>query len=69
MLIEEDNLKGACTKRTPDKKVAALNMFIASWKSFAQHMNMNAMVRPSSIICSGTTPAQQRALSGPLKIS
>eukprot|EP00957_Ditylum_brightwellii_P084306 6410338-Ditylum_brightwellii.AAC.1 len=25
MLIEEDDLKGACIKRTPDKNVAALN--------------------------------------------
>eukprot|EP00957_Ditylum_brightwellii_P037446 2832602-Ditylum_brightwellii.AAC.1 len=37
VLIEEDNLKGACIKRTPDKKVVALNMFVALWKSFAQH--------------------------------
>eukprot|EP00957_Ditylum_brightwellii_P127153 9694773-Ditylum_brightwellii.AAC.1 len=34
MLIEGDNLKGACIKRTPDKKVAVLNMFIGLWKSF-----------------------------------
>eukprot|EP00957_Ditylum_brightwellii_P047418 3601864-Ditylum_brightwellii.AAC.2 len=35
MLIEEDDLKGACIKRTPKKKFAALNMFVAIWKSFA----------------------------------
>eukprot|EP00957_Ditylum_brightwellii_P039166 2962204-Ditylum_brightwellii.AAC.1 len=40
MLIEEDNLKGACIKCTPKEKVTALNMFIALWKSFAQHVKM-----------------------------
>eukprot|EP00957_Ditylum_brightwellii_P135616 10341218-Ditylum_brightwellii.AAC.2 len=35
MLIEEDNLKGACIKGTPNKKVAALNTFVVLWKSFA----------------------------------
>eukprot|EP00957_Ditylum_brightwellii_P039832 3015682-Ditylum_brightwellii.AAC.1 len=29
LLIEEGNLKGACIKCTPDKKVAVLNMFVA----------------------------------------
>eukprot|EP00957_Ditylum_brightwellii_P028122 2123149-Ditylum_brightwellii.AAC.1 len=29
ILIEEDNLKGACIKCTPNKKGVALNMFIA----------------------------------------
>eukprot|EP00957_Ditylum_brightwellii_P012187 920877-Ditylum_brightwellii.AAC.1 len=38
MLIGEDNLKGICIKRSPDKKVAALNMFVALWKSFARHV-------------------------------
>eukprot|EP00957_Ditylum_brightwellii_P178826 13621474-Ditylum_brightwellii.AAC.1 len=28
MLIEEENFKGACIQRTPNKKVAALNMFV-----------------------------------------
>eukprot|EP00957_Ditylum_brightwellii_P211548 15366307-Ditylum_brightwellii.AAC.1 len=37
MLIEEDNLKGACIKRTPHEKVATLNKFSALWKSFARH--------------------------------
>eukprot|EP00957_Ditylum_brightwellii_P079981 6082557-Ditylum_brightwellii.AAC.1 len=40
MLIEEDNLKGACIKRTPKKKVAMLNMLVALWKSFTQHVKM-----------------------------
>eukprot|EP00957_Ditylum_brightwellii_P168616 12834402-Ditylum_brightwellii.AAC.1 len=44
MLIEEDNLKGACIKCTPNEKVAVLNMFVALWKSFARH--------PSHIISS-----------------
>eukprot|EP00957_Ditylum_brightwellii_P208285 15356670-Ditylum_brightwellii.AAC.3 len=38
MLIEEDNLKGACIKRTPNKKDTMLNMFVALWKSFAPHV-------------------------------
>eukprot|EP00957_Ditylum_brightwellii_P083775 6367653-Ditylum_brightwellii.AAC.1 len=38
MLIEEDNLKGACIKCTPEEKVSTLNMFVALWKSSAQHV-------------------------------
>eukprot|EP00957_Ditylum_brightwellii_P082739 6291060-Ditylum_brightwellii.AAC.1 len=40
MLIEKDNLKGACIKCTPDKKAATLNMCVVLWKSFIQHVKM-----------------------------
>eukprot|EP00957_Ditylum_brightwellii_P074034 5625416-Ditylum_brightwellii.AAC.1 len=59
MLIKEDNLKGACIKRTSYEKVVALNIQL--------QMNTNAMALPSSTISSGTKLVQQRESSEPLK--
>eukprot|EP00957_Ditylum_brightwellii_P082509 6272735-Ditylum_brightwellii.AAC.2 len=53
MLIEEDNLKGACIKRTPKEKVAVLNMFVALWKSFAQHVKMTMQTVADEHKCNG----------------
>eukprot|EP00957_Ditylum_brightwellii_P068361 5189651-Ditylum_brightwellii.AAC.1 len=56
MLIEEDDLKGACIKHTPDEKVTALNMFIALGKSFAQHVKTMMQTVADKHKCDGPAP-------------
>eukprot|EP00957_Ditylum_brightwellii_P090094 6861280-Ditylum_brightwellii.AAC.2 len=53
MLIEEDSLKGACTKHTPEKKVVALNMSVALWKSFTQHVKTTMQTFADNHECNG----------------
>eukprot|EP00957_Ditylum_brightwellii_P093450 7116873-Ditylum_brightwellii.AAC.1 len=53
MLIEEDNLKGACIKCTPEEKFAVLNMFVALWKSFARHVKTTMQTIADKHECNG----------------
>eukprot|EP00957_Ditylum_brightwellii_P164156 12498802-Ditylum_brightwellii.AAC.1 len=53
MLIEENYLKGACIKLTPNKKVAALNMFVALQKSFVRHVKTTMQTIADKNKCDG----------------
>eukprot|EP00957_Ditylum_brightwellii_P032616 2471962-Ditylum_brightwellii.AAC.1 len=53
MLIEEDNLKGACIKCTPVEKVTTLNMFVALWISFMRHVKTTMQAFTDDHKCDG----------------